>query len=161
MRSSSQGAGNIAHPVLTTSRLDTNSDQDLYSNAPPNAPVSTEPSGRFSYSISRGRAVSPVISNYFGIPPDRGSERRKSTSFSNGQAPQENENESNGEIRFWGAKFKYRYGFLSRGTESVDGTSEANDEEDDDERSWCSNSEENNEEEDDDDDEKIDIFGHR
>ncbi|KAB8259571.1 hypothetical protein BDV32DRAFT_150215 [Aspergillus pseudonomiae] len=160
-RSSSQGAGNIAHPVLTTSRLDTNSDQDLYSNAPPNAPVSTEPSGRFSYSISRGRAVSPVISNYFGIPPDRGSERRKSTSFSNGQAPQENENESNGEIRFWGAKFKYRYGFLSRGTESVDGTSEANDEEDDDERSWCSNSEENNEEEDDDDDEKIDIFGHR
>ncbi|KAE8136156.1 hypothetical protein BDV38DRAFT_294024 [Aspergillus pseudotamarii] len=171
-RSSSQGTGNIALPALTTSILDTNSGQDIRSNARPNAPISAESSERFSYSISRGRAVSPVISNYFGIPPDRGSERPKSTSFFNDRAPKENETENSGEIRFWGAKFKYRYGFLSRGTESADGTSEANDEEDedegngdDDERSWCSNSEEGNEEEDDDDDddddEKIDIFGHR
>ncbi|PIG81902.1 CHY and RING finger domain protein [Aspergillus arachidicola] len=167
-RSSSQGTGNIALPVLTTSILDPNSGHDIDSNARFNAPVSAESSGRFSYSISRGRAVSPVISNYFGIPPDRGSERPNSTSFFNGRALQENEDENSGEIRFWGAKFKYRYGFLSRGTHSVGGTSEANDEEDedeftgdDDERSWCSNSDEDKEEEDDDDEEKIDIFGHR
>ncbi|RAQ62626.1 CHY and RING finger domain protein [Aspergillus flavus] len=167
-RSSSQGTGNIALPVLATSILDPNSGNDIDSNARYNAPVSAESSGRFSYSISRGRAVSPVISNYFGIPPDRGSERPKSTSFFNGRALQENEDENSGEIRFWGAKFKYRYGFLSRGTESVDGTSEANDEEDgdegngdDDERSWCSRSDDDNDDEDDDDEEKIDIFGHR
>ncbi|KAK6810828.1 hypothetical protein RU639_013380 [Aspergillus parasiticus] len=167
-RSSSQGTGNIALSVLTTSILDPNSGHDIDSNARFNAPVSAESSGRFSYSISRGRAVSPVISNYFGIPPDRGSERPNSTSFFNGRALQENEDENSGEIRFWGAKFKYRYGFLSRGTHSVGGTSEANDEEDedeftgdDDERSWCSNSDEDKEEEDDDDEEKIDIFGHR
>ncbi|KAB8214904.1 hypothetical protein BDV33DRAFT_181846 [Aspergillus novoparasiticus] len=167
-RSSSQGTGNIALSVLTTSILDPNSGHDIDSNARSNAPVSAESSGRFSYSISRGRAVSPVISNYFGIPPDRGSERPNSTSFFNGRALQENEDENSGEIRFWGAKFKYRYGFLSRGTHSVGGTSEANDEEDedectvdDDERSWCSNSDEDKEEEDDDDEEKIDIFGHR
>ncbi|KAE8379461.1 hypothetical protein BDV26DRAFT_259509 [Aspergillus bertholletiae] len=166
-RSSSQGTGNIALPVLTTSGLQTNSGQNIYSNARPNEPISAESSERLSYSITRGRAVSPVISNYFGIPPDRGSERLKSTSFFNDQAQEENENEHSGEIRFWGAKFKYRYGFLSRGTESVDGTSETKEEDeddgngDDDERSWCSNSEVDNSEEEDDDDEKIDIFGHR
>jgi hypothetical protein len=88
------------------------------------------------------------------------------------QTPKENENEDSGEIRFWGTKFKYRYGFLGRGTESADGTSEANGEEEDegagagdDGRSCCSNSDEENEDgeegDEDDDDESIDIFGHR
>ncbi|KAF7595741.1 hypothetical protein BBP40_004872 [Aspergillus hancockii] len=139
-----------------------------------NSPMSAEPNGRFSsYSITRGRAVSPVISNYFGIPPERGSERPKSTSLFGDRTLKENENEDGGEIRFWGSKFKYRYGFLGRTSET--NGEQANEEAGagDDGRSWCSNSDEDKEdgesgdggddddEEEEDDDESIDIFGHR
>ncbi|KAE8354432.1 hypothetical protein BDV28DRAFT_130909 [Aspergillus coremiiformis] len=171
-RSSSQATGDIVLPTLTSSRLDVNTDSGTSPTARLNPPLSAEPNGRFSsYNITRGRAVSPVISNYFGIPPDRDSERPNSISFFSGRTSKENEIEDSGEIRFWGTKFKYRYGFLSRRTESIDGTSEANGEEDEsngeddgygDRRSGYSNSDEENEEEDEEeDDEKIDIFGHR
>lgn len=180
-RPSSQGADEIVLPTLASLRLDTDPGPGTSLTTRLNAPLSAESNGRFSsYSITRGRAVSPVISNYFGIPPDRDSERPKSTSLFGGRASKESENEDSGEIRLWGTKFKYRYGFLSRGTDSADRNSEANGnrgenegngrgDDDDDGQSWSSYSDEDNdegeegeeEEDDDDDDEKIDIFGHR
>ncbi|KAE8147263.1 hypothetical protein BDV25DRAFT_160777 [Aspergillus avenaceus] len=180
-RSSSQGDEAVL-PMLTSLRLNTTamttttttttttSTTTTTTTTPdaspiPGAPLSAEPDGRFSsYSISRGRAVSPVISNYFGIPTDRGTERPLSTSLFGRQSSRERENDDGGELRFWGTKFKYRYGFLSRETDSIDGTSEPNDEEGDDDEggSWCTDSDEDKDgEEDEEDIEGIDLFGHR
>ncbi|KAF5860846.1 hypothetical protein ETB97_000998 [Aspergillus alliaceus] len=108
-RPSSQGADEIVLPTLASLRLDTDPGPGTSLTTRLNAPLSAESNGRFSsYSITRGRAVSPVISNYFGIPPDRDSERPKSTSLFGGGASKANENEDSGEIRLWGTKFKYR-----------------------------------------------------
>lgn len=123
---------------------------------------SADPSGRFlSYSLTRDRAVSPVVSNYFGLPPNREHDDKSiSTSLFGSGTQRDAGNDHGGELRIWGTKLKYSYGFLSRETESVDGeeaveSSDAsvseNDEDD----------EQEEEEDDDDDDDSIDIFGHR
>lgn len=169
MRSSSHGhdAGTTA-AALAGLRLDTSSASGPNTESLLNATSSAEPSGRFaSYSLTRGRAVSPVISNYFGIPTDRGSERSQSDAFLGRRAPKDNESDDYGEVRLWGTNFKYRYGFLSRETESTDGMSEAeHPKEEDEASSEYSNSDSGDDdgdedEDEDDDDERIDIIGHR
>ncbi|PLB44059.1 zf-CHY-domain-containing protein [Aspergillus steynii IBT 23096] len=165
LRSSSQNADDAMVSTLASLRVDTSSVPGTSQHSRLSAPSSAEPNGRFSsYSLTRGRAVSPVISNYFGIPPDRGSERSISTSLFGGPASQDRENPDAGELRFWGKKFKYGYGLLGHEEASNDGasdaesgedasTSEDSASEDDDERA--------EDEEDEDEDEGIDIFGHR
>lgn len=159
-RSSSRGADEATSQAMAPLRINTNSVQGT-SYPQQSAPSSADPSGRFlSYSLTRDRAVSPVISNYFGLPPNRESEKPKSTSLF-GRGQRDSGSDHGGELRLWGTKFKYSYGFLSRETESGDGDEamESSDEsvsEDEDEE------EQDKEEDDDDDDhESIDIFGHR
>ncbi|KAF9887438.1 hypothetical protein FE257_010155 [Aspergillus nanangensis] len=160
MRSSSHSLDDMAS-ALTALRVNTSALPDSNSELQASAPASTEAHPQStSYNLTHGRAVSPVISNYFGIPPDRGSERRKSVSFFGGRTPTDNENEGEGELRFWGTKFKYRYGFLSREAESADGTSGSDEDVGDGSSEGC-DSEDEEYEEDDDDDERIDIIGHR
>jgi hypothetical protein len=102
-----------------------------------------------------------VISNYFGIPPDRQSQRSTSTSFFGARLNQTGENDGDGELSIWGTRFRYR-GFLSRGTDPADETPTAEDDEEDAELSSSSESDKNEDEDDDEDDnEGIDIFGHR
>lgn len=125
---------------------------------------SADPSGRFlSYSLTRDRAVSPVISNYFGLPPNRESDDKSiSASLFGSRTQRDTGSDHAGELRIWGTKLKYSYGFLSRETESVDDEEAAEssdgsvseDDEDDDEQ-------EEEEEDDDDDVDSIEIFGHR
>ncbi|PWY66131.1 CHY and RING finger domain protein [Aspergillus sclerotioniger CBS 115572] len=166
-RSSFHGADEIGLSTLASLRIDTSTIPGTDSVAPwPNAPLSADPNGQFSsYSLARARAVSPVISNYFGIPPDRDSERSGSTSFFGGVSFRDSENEDGGRLRLWGTKFKYSYGFLGQETESVDGTSDTGDEEaDEDGASEDSESEEredDSEDEEEDEQESINIFGHR
>lgn len=125
-------------------------------------PLFAEQNGQFaSYSLTRERAVSPVISNYFGLPPDRESDKLKATSSPGDSAPRDEPNDKHGELQIMGTKLKYRYGFLGEETESVDEMSEADGE------SGYETSDESEEEaddgddEDDDDYDSIDIFGHR
>lgn len=120
------------------------------------APLSAESNGRFSsYSLTRGRAVSPVVSNYFGLPPDRESDKTRTAQRLGDQTSNRNEDDTAGEPGFWGTKLKYPYGLLGKKTESVDGTS-------DDEDSAADEDENDEDDEDeDDDDDGIDIFGHR
>lgn len=170
LRSSSQNADDAMVSTLASLRVDTSSVPGTSQNSRLSAPSSAEPSGRFSsYSLTRGRAISPVISNYFGIPPDRGSERSISTSLFGGQASQDQESPDAGELRFWGKKFKYGYGLLSHEEESIDGASDVDSGEEDESTSDASASEDDDDddderaedEEDEDEDEGIDIFGHR
>ncbi|RAL00236.1 RING finger and CHY zinc finger domain-containing protein [Aspergillus ibericus CBS 121593] len=166
-RSSSHGADDPGLSTLASLRIDTSTVPGTDSVAPrPNAPLSADPSGQFSsYSLARGRAVSPVISNYFGIPPGRDSERSGSTSFFGGLSFRDSGNEDGGELRLWGTKFKYSYGFLGQETESVDGASDADVQEaDEDGSSGDSESEDgkvDSEDEEEDEPESINIFGHR
>lgn len=130
---------------------------------------SADPSGRFlSYSLTRDRAVSPVISNYFGLPPNREHDDKSiSTSLFGSRTQRDAGSDHGGELRIWGTKLKYSYGFLSRETESVDGeeavessdASVSENDEDDDEQDEQDEQEE--EEDDDDDGDSIEIFGHR
>ncbi|BCR87004.1 RING finger and CHY zinc finger domain-containing protein [Aspergillus chevalieri] len=160
-RSSSHGAEEALSQTMAPLRINTNSVQGT-SFPQQSLPSSADPSGRFlSYSLTRDRAVSPVISNYFGLPPNRENDDKSiSTSLFGSRTQTDTGNDHGGELRIWGTKLKYSYGFLSRETESVDGeeavessdASVSEDDEDDEERE---------EEDDDDDDDSIDIFGHR
>lgn len=156
----------VGSPPLTSLRLNTSSGPGTSPDQRSAAPLSAEPSGQFaSYSLTRGRAVSPVISNYFGIPPDRESERPKSASIFGRRSSDDAEKDDTGELRFWGTRFKYKYGFLSR-DESADATSEVDSdgEREETDLSETSDTEDDQALEDDDDDddhESIDIFGHR
>lgn len=167
IRSSSYGADETVLSTLASLRIDTSSVPRPDSATPrTNAPLSAEAAGQFSsYSLARGRAVSPVISNYFGIPPDRESERSRSTSFFSGLTFRNSADDDGGELRLWGTKIKYSYGFLGQETESVDGASDAEigelDEDDDSESEEAENTREENEEDEEDEQESIDIFGHR
>ncbi|KAI9039524.1 zf-CHY-domain-containing protein [Aspergillus affinis] len=165
LRSSTQNADDAIVSTLASLRVETSSVSGASQNSRLSAPSSAEPNGRFSsYSLARGRTVSPVISNYFGIPPDRGPERSISTSLFGGQASQGQEEPDTNELRFWGKKFKYGYGLLGHEKESIDDASDGDSGEDE-STSADSASEDENEraedEEDEDDDEGIDIFGHR
>ncbi|KAH8425692.1 uncharacterized protein LDX57_003440 [Aspergillus melleus] len=152
--------------TLASLRVDTSPASGVSQDSRLTATSSAEPNGRFSsYSLTRGRTVSPVISNYFGIPPDRGTERSISTSLFGGQASQNQEDPDANELRFWGKRFKYGYGLLGHENESINGASDAESGEDDESTSADSASEDENErvedEEDEDEAEGIDIFGHR
>ncbi|KAL4905690.1 hypothetical protein BDW74DRAFT_151807 [Aspergillus multicolor] len=169
LRSSSHGMDDPLLPTLPQLQIDPSSAPGAGSHPQFNISRSTNPPGRFSsYNLTRGRAVSPVISNYFGIPPDRQSQRSTPTSFFANHMNEGDDHDGEGELSIWGTRFKYRYGFLSRGTDPADDDEEAgepsessgsngnNDEEENDEEE---NDEEENDEEE--DDEGIDIFGHR
>ncbi|PWY81778.1 CHY and RING finger domain protein [Aspergillus heteromorphus CBS 117.55] len=164
-RSSSHGADESASSTLASLRIDTSSVLGTDPAPRGTAPLSAEAGGQFSsYNLTRGRAVSPVISNYFGIPPDRDSERSRSTSFFGGFSFRGSGNEDGGELRLWGTKLKYTYGFLGQESESVDGASDA-DAGEVGEGEISGDSESNNGSEDDEDDdegpERINIVGHR
>ena len=128
-------------------------------------PASTGSDRRFvSYNMTRGRAISPVVSNYFGLPPDRESEKPSSLPFFGGVSRTDNDADY-GALNFLSKKLRDRYGFLAGDTAVAEAASEA-DEEDEAETSDTSESEEekeedNDEEEDEEDAENIDIFGHR
>ncbi|PLB34585.1 RING finger and CHY zinc finger domain-containing protein [Aspergillus candidus] len=163
--SSPVDAGQAGSPTLTPSRLSTSPVPGPSPEQRSSGPLSAEPSGQFaSYSLTRDRAVSPVISNYFGIPPERGSERPKSASIFGRRSSNDAEKDDTGELRFWGARFKYKYGFLSR-DETADGTSEVDSDggREETDVSETSDTEDDKavDDDDDDDDESIDIFGHR
>ncbi|RHZ66204.1 uncharacterized protein CDV56_106200 [Aspergillus thermomutatus] len=170
-RSSLHGAEEEATIPLPPAqlRVDTSSPSGAGLSPRLAASSSAEQNGRFSsYSLTRGRAVSPVISNYFGLPPDRDSNRSRSTlPFFGDLAGKDSNDHTGGKLRLWGTKIKYKYGFLDRETESADGTSEVEEEGDDGDDSADGDSVGNDEvdrgdpEEDDDEDEGIDIFGHR
>lgn len=134
------------------------------------APSSAEPNGRPPYSLTRGRAVSPVIRNYFGLPTNRESTQSRSSSLLGHRNQKGNETDSSDGLHFWGKKLGYTYGFLGE-IEPLDGPSGANGEEDDEEALGGDSEigeEEDEEQEDDeveddgdDDEDDIDIFGHR
>ncbi|GIK02666.1 hypothetical protein Aspvir_006725 [Aspergillus viridinutans] len=174
MRSSSHGAEEEATIPLPLAqlRVDTSSPSGAGSSPRLTASSSGEQNGRFSsYSLTRGRAVSPVISNYFGLPPGRESSRSKSSlPFFGDLAGKDSNDHAGGKLRLWGTNIKYKYGFLDRETESADGASQVEEEGDDgndgddstDGESMASDEVDcGDQEEEDDEDEGIDIFGHR
>jgi hypothetical protein len=174
VRSASHGAEEEASISVPLARLRVDTSSPFGANSSPRltASSSAEQNGPFSsYSLTRGRAVSPVVSNYFGLPPDRDSNRSKSTlPFFGDLAEKDSNDQAGGKLRLWGTNIKYKYGFLDRETESADGTSdveEEGDDGDDGDDSTDGDSVESDEvdcgdpEEDDDEDEGIDIFGHR
>lgn len=132
---------------------------DLY--LPPDISSSSNQNSQSPYRTPQYRArhaVSPVISNYFGLPPERDS--TKSSSIVS--EPLNNSNNDNGDdLDFWGgSRLRYKYGFLSNETESTDEQTEV-DEDDYDEDAVEDSEEEEEEEEEDDDADSIEIFGHR
>lgn len=102
------------------------------------------------------RPISPVISNYFGLPTER--ESAKSSSKVSLAA---NKSDDNGDdLHFWGsASIVSRYRFIGSDAASTDGESETV--EDDQDSAEHTGGEESEEEEDDDDGESIELFGHR
>lgn len=134
-------------------------------------PVSAGADGRFvSYNMTHGRAVSPVVSNYFGLPSERAPEKSSSLPFLGSISRAEKEGDY-GALSFLSKKFRDRYGFLADEPTLADGPSEAEeveeeDDDDDDQASFASATDEEigDGDEDDEDDEGaeyIDIFGHR
>ena len=132
------------------------------------AASSLGPGGAPSYSLSRGRAVSPVISNYFGLPTEAPKQRSLSAQGSRNQG-YDGSRLGDG-LLLWGKKLKYTYGLFSK-PESQDNDL-GDDEDGEDDKVTIKSSEEeeeeDEEEEDDDDDDDddfdgdkdIDIFGH-
>lgn len=120
-----------------------------------------------SYNMTHGRAISPVVSNYFGLPTERESEKPSSLPFFGGVSRTEGETEY-GALNFLSKKLRDRYGFLAGDATTAEAAASAIDEDDDDEEdddvesSDSSDTDEDNEEDDDDDGgEYIDLFGHR
>lgn len=164
-RSSSHGADEAMSQTLAPLRINTNSIREA-SHPQQSAPSSADPHGRFlSYSLTRDRALSPVVSNYFGLPTHRDSEKSKPSSFFSGQSQGDAGEDHGGELRLWGTKLKYSYGFLSRETESADGESDADEAvgsaEEGESEEEDEGEEDGDDDDDDDDDHDIDIFGHR
>lgn len=111
--------------------------------------------------MTHGRAISPVVSNYFGLPPDRDSDKPSSLPFFGGLARGDNENDY-GALNFLSKKLRDRYGFLAREAPGTEGASEIEEEADGAASSNSSDDGEDGEDDDDDDGvEYIDIFGHR
>lgn len=143
--------------------LNVNNTSDSHSRL--SVPMSSEPVRRYSsYNITRGRAVSPVVSNYFGLPAERESEKPSSMPFFGG--PSRGENEDYGALNFLSKKLTYRYGLFGGETKSTENVLEAGKEEDDGESSDSAESDGSHGTENDDDDEEedqdhIQIFGHQ
>ncbi|CAG8885753.1 unnamed protein product [Penicillium egyptiacum] len=132
--------------------------------SPLSVPMSPEPVRRFSsYNITRGRAVSPVVSNYFGLPTERESEKPSFMPFFGG--PSRGENEDYGALNFLSKKLTYRYGLFGGETKSTEKALETGDEEEDGESSDCAESDGSHGTEDDEEEEEdqdhIQIFGHQ
>lgn len=132
--------------------------------------MSAEADGQFaSYNLAHGRAISPVVNNYFGLPSERESEKPPSLPlkpsslslpFFRGQSRSEHETEY-GTLRYLSKKLRYRYGLLggdSKAEEISDADSEDDTESSDTE---AGGEDEDEEEEEEEDVEYIDIFGHR
>lgn len=120
--------------------------------------------------MTHGRAISPVVSNYFGLPTERESEKPSSLPFFGGASRAAEGETDYGALNFLSKKLRDRYGFLAGDTATAEAASAVNgdedeDEDDDAESSESSDSSDTDEEdhEDDDDDggEYIDLFGHR
>ncbi|KAJ5808911.1 hypothetical protein N7474_010180 [Penicillium riverlandense] len=128
--------------------------------------LSAGPDGQFSsYSITRDRAISPVVTNYFGLPSERESEKPSSLPFFGGLSRTASENDY-GALNFLSKKLRYRYGFLGGESQPADEKSEksATDGEEDGSESsdvGSDGSRDDDDEEDQDDEDEIDIFGHR
>lgn len=128
--------------------------------------LSAGPDGQFSsYSITRDRAISPVVTNYFGLPSERESEKPSSLPFFGGLSRTTSENDY-GALNFLSKKLRYRYGFLGGESQPADEKSEksATDSEEDGGESSDAESDgsrDDDDEEDQDDEDEIDIFGHR
>lgn len=129
-------------------------------------PHTTERRQSTSYNITRGRAISPVVSNYFGLPTERESEKPSMPFFG---SPSRGVNESDyGALNFLSKKLTYPYGFFGGETKSADAVPEAGNDDDDDDDDEGSDSAESvestgsriNEDESEDDD-HINIFGHQ
>ncbi|KAJ5226675.1 uncharacterized protein N7469_006681 [Penicillium citrinum] len=128
-------------------------------------PASTGPDNRIvSYNMTHNRAISPVVSNYFGLPTERESEKPSSLLFFGNPLKSDGDNDY-GALNFLSKKLRDRYGFLSgdsAGAESKAEGEEQEDDEDDAESSSSSGSEEADEDDEDDDGiEPIDLLGHR
>lgn len=119
-----------------------------------------------SYNMTHGRAISPVVSNYFGLPSERESEKPSSLPFFGSASRAEGETEY-GALNFLSKKLRDRYGFLAGDTAAAETAStvdgDDDDEDDNEESTDSSDTQEEDNEEDDDDDggEYIDLFGHR
>ncbi|KOS40077.1 hypothetical protein ACN38_g9053 [Penicillium nordicum] len=129
-------------------------------------PVSPEPARRLSsYNITRGHAVSPVVSNYFGLPTERESEKPSSIPFFGG--PSRGENEDYGALNFLSKKLTYRYGLFGGETKSAENVLEAKNEEDGESSDAVESDgsdyteDDDEEEEDEEDQDHIQIFGHQ
>lgn len=129
-------------------------------------PVSPEPARRLSsYNITRGHAVSPVVSNYFGLPTERESEKPSSIPFFGG--PSRGENEDYGALNFLSKKLTYRYGLFGGDTKSAENVLEAKNEEDGESSDAVESDgsdyteDDDEEEEDEEDQDHIQIFGHQ
>lgn len=138
---------------LASLHINTNTDQSHLG-----VPIDNGPDRRFvSYNMTHGRAISPVVGNYFGLPPERESEKPSSLPFfGNGST---STNGEYGALNFLSKKLRDRYGFLA-GDRAAEGISEG-EEEDDAESSESSASEEEDGDEDEDEVDYMDIFGHR
>lgn len=110
------------------------------------------------YNMAHGRAISPVVSNYFGLPPEREPEKPSSLPFFGGLPRPDNETDF-GALNFLSKKLRDRYGFLA-GDTVAEGPSEV-DEEDEADSSDGSASEEEDDDDEEEEDEYMDIFGHR
>ncbi|KAJ5935876.1 hypothetical protein N7454_005174 [Penicillium verhagenii] len=157
-RSSSLNASEEPTTSLRALHLNTNPVSESRLSVP--TPIGLEQ--RFvSYNMTHGRAVSPVVSNYFGLPRERESEKPSSSPFFGGPSRTDNETDY-GAFNYLSKKLRDRYGFLA-GDTPAEGPSEI-DEEDEAESSDGSVSDGEEDEEDDEeeeDDEYMDIFGHR
>lgn len=168
-RSSSLAATEESTSSMAALRLNA----DLASQSRLSVPVSAGPDRRFvSYNMTHGRAVSPVVSNYFGLPPERESEKPSSLPFFGGPSRADKGGDY-GALNFLSKKLRDRYGFLAGETALTDGAPEAEEEEEEDEEededdgvsSYASATDDDggdlDGEDDDDGGEYIDIFGHR
>ncbi|KAK9854066.1 hypothetical protein MYU51_004779 [Penicillium brevicompactum] len=132
-----------------------------------NIPNTTERRQSTSYNITRGRAISPVVSNYFGLPTEREPEKPSSMPFFG--SPSRGVNESDyGALNFLSKKLTYPYGLFGGETKSTDAAPDAgNDDDEDDDDDDSSDSDESVESVEttgscvNEDDDHISIFGHR
>ncbi|KAI2790435.1 hypothetical protein POX_d05948 [Penicillium oxalicum] len=130
--------------------------------------VSAQDTRFISYNITHGRAISPVVRNYFGLPTDREPEKPSSMPFFGNAFRAEGETDY-GALNFLSKKLRDRYGFLggeSSTAEHAPIIAEDDEDDDDDDGSASSSDSSNSDREDDEEDDEegdeyIDIFGHR
>jgi len=149
-------------PTASLASLHLNASQAT--QPPLSAPVTAGSERQFvSYNMTHGRAISPVVSNYFGLPRERESEKPSSSPFFGGTS-QDNRGGDYGALNFLSKKLRDRYGFLAGETALAEEASGAEEEDEDSGRSDSSGSDEEDGEEEEEEDEgaeHIDIFGHR